>query len=191
MLRLKVFFNSFIAIFRNYWTKLLALMKFLKNNVGLFLLAFLVFIPFMSFAQEHGHAAEEHYFPMKIVFEWLEITADIVGIAILVIGFIKGIYMFVRLEMDRLFGKKDYEEIFSLRNILGTYIIISLDFLIVSDIIHSVISPVTSELLNLGIIVVLRTSIGFFLGKELNELRKELKEEAHGELEQLDEESKH
>ncbi len=166
-------------------------MKFLKNNVGLFLLAFLMFIPFMSFAQEHGTAADEHYFPLKIVFEWLEITADVVGIAILVIGFIKGIYMFIRLEMDRMMGKKDYEEIFSLRNILGTYIIISLDFLIVSDIIHSVISPVTSELLNLGIIVVLRTSIGFFLGKELNELRKELKEEAHGELEKLDKESKH
>jgi uncharacterized membrane protein len=151
-----------------------------------------MFAPFMLFAQEHGSPAkEEHYFPLKIVFEWLEITADIVGISILVIGFIKGIYMFIRLELDRLTGKKDYEEIFSLRNILGTYIIISLDFLIVSDIIHSVISPVTSELLNLGIIVVLRTSIGFFLGKELNELRKELKEEAHGELEQLDKKSKH
>jgi uncharacterized membrane protein len=87
--------------------------------------------------------------------------------------------MFLLLELDRLRGKKDYEELFSLRNILGTYIIISLDFLIVSDIIHSVISPDTKELINLGIIVVLRTSIGFFLGKELNELRKELKEEAH------------
>jgi uncharacterized membrane protein len=94
--------------------------------------------------------------------------------------------MFLRLEFDRLRGKKDYEEIFSLRNILGTYIIISLDFLIVSDIIHSVISPVTSELINLGIIVVLRTSIGYFLGKELNELRKELKEEANEPLKHLE-----
>ena len=85
--------------------------------------------------------------------------------------------MFIRLEIDRILGKKDYEELFSLRNILGTYIIISLDFLIVSDIIHSVISPELNELLGLGIIVVLRTSIGYFLGKELHELRKELKTE--------------
>jgi uncharacterized membrane protein len=32
-------------------------------------------------------------------------------------------------------------------------------------------------LLNLGIIVVMRTAIGYFLGKELHELRKELKVE--------------
>ena len=73
--------------------------------------------------------------------------------------------------------EKDYEELFQLRNILGTYIIISLDFLIVSDIIHSVVKPELSELLNLGIIVVMRTAIGYFLGKELHELRKELKVE--------------
>jgi uncharacterized membrane protein len=158
-------------------------MKSQKNIIRILCFALLLFFPFILGAQHPepaAPAAEEHKpFPFEFIFEYLEVAADIVGIAILLIGFAKGVYMFIRLEMDRLLGKKDYEEIFSLRNILGTYIIISLDFLIVSDIIHSVISPETEELMNLGIIVVLRTSIGFFLGKELNELRKELKEEAH------------
>ena len=158
-------------------------MKSQKNIIRILGFALLLFFPFILGAQHPEtpvHIGEEHKpFPFEFIFEFLELTADFVGIAILLIGFAKGVYMFIRLEMDRLLGKKDYEEIFSLRNILGTYIIISLDFLIVSDIIHSVISPETKELMNLGIIVVLRTSIGFFLGKELNELRKELKEEAH------------
>ena len=153
-------------------------MNQIKKITAFFLpLILFVFFPISAFAT--GDEAAEGDFPMEFIFEWVEIAADIIGILILFIGFAKGLYMFVLLEIDRIKGKKDYEELFSLRNILGTYIIISLDFLIVSDIIHSVISPDTKELINLGIIVVLRTSIGFFLGKELTELRKELKEEAH------------
>jgi uncharacterized membrane protein len=152
-------------------------MKIFKKLTQLFIPLLLLFSPFVLMAQDHGSPKEEilEPFPFEHIFEFLEIFADIVGIIILLIGFIKGVIMFLRLEYDRLKGKRDYEELFALRNILGTYIIISLDFLIVSDIIHSVISPETKELINLGIIVVLRTSIGFFLGKELHELRKELK----------------
>lgn len=152
-------------------------MNIFKRISAILLPLFLfIFMPLSAFATD---AEAEADFPAEFIFEWIEISADIIGIVILFIGFAKGLYMFILLEIDRIRGRKDYEELFSLRNILGTYIIISLDFLIVSDIIHSVISPDTKELINLGIIVVLRTSIGFFLGKELNELRKELKEEAH------------
>jgi uncharacterized membrane protein len=152
-------------------------MNIFKRISAILLPLFLfIFMPLSAFATD---AEAEADFPAEFIFEWIEIAADIIGIVILFIGFAKGLYMFILLEIDRIRGRKDYEELFSLRNILGTYIIISLDFLIVSDIIHSVISPDTKELINLGIIVVLRTSIGFFLGKELSELRKELKEEAH------------
>jgi uncharacterized membrane protein len=150
------------------------------NLKAFFVLAMMV-LPCILFATEpeqisvHSKASDE--IPFKHIFEILETCADLIGIAIILIGFLRGLYMFIRLEIDRILGKKDYEELFSLRNILGTYIIISLDFLIVSDIIHSVISPELNELLGLGIIVVLRTSIGYFLGKELHELRKELKTE--------------
>lgn len=150
-----------------------------KSLATLFAIVCLMAIPCFLFAQHLedpivGHNKENW---LTIVFEWVEYIADVVGISILIIGFLKGTYMFLRLEVDRLTGKKDYEEIFALRNILGSYIIISLDFLIVSDIIHSVVSPQFTELLNLGIIVLLRTAIGYFLGKELHELRKELKVE--------------
>jgi uncharacterized membrane protein len=150
------------------------------NLKAFFVLAMMV-LPCILFATEPEqisvHSKDSDEIPFKHIFEILETFADVIGIAIILIGFLRGLYMFIRLEIDRILGKKDYEELFSLRNILGTYIIISLDFLIVSDIIHSVISPELNELLGLGIIVVLRTSIGYFLGKELHELRKELKTE--------------
>ncbi len=161
-------------------------MQWLKQHHSTLLSIALICIPFLLFAQhpeaatEESHHKEGHF--VTVAFEWIEYIADIVGIIILVIGFLKGTYMFVLLEIDRLLGRKDHEEIFSLRNILGSYIIISLDFLIVSDIIHSILSPNFNDLLNLGIIVVLRTAIGYFLGKELQELRHELKlEEAEEE----------
>lgn len=155
-------------------------MHWLKQHAKSLLTIALIFIPLLIFAQHPEEVGESHHKKghfITLAFEWIEYVADIVGITILVIGFVKGTYMFIRLEIDRLLGRKDHEEIFSLRNILGSYIIISLDFLIVSDIIHSILSPNLYELLNLGIIVVLRTAIGYFLGKELQELRHELKME--------------
>jgi uncharacterized membrane protein len=59
-----------------------------------------------------------------------------------------------------------------LRRQLGTYILLGLDFYIVSDILHSMIRPELNELLSLGVIVLLRTTIGFFLGKEVAEIEK-------------------
>lgn len=158
-----------------------------KSLLNLTAIALLLALPLIVFGQHPITEPSSHHEEggvVTLIFEWIEYLADIVGIVILVIGFAKGVYMFIRLELDRLTGQKDYEELFQLRNILGTYIIISLDFLIVSDIIHSVVKPELSELLNLGIIVVMRTAIGYFLGKELHELRKELK------VEELEDEAK-
>ena len=85
--------------------------------------------------------------------------------------------------MDRFKGDREFEEVFALRSTLGIYIIVALDFLIISDIIHSVVKPEFNELINLGIIVVLRTSIGFFLGRELMELAHIAKEDPNQEKE--------
>ena len=112
-----------------------------------------------------------------ICFEWAEYIADLVGIGILILGFIKGLVVFIKMEFDNLTGGDTFDDILALRSTLGGYIILSLDVLIISDIIHSVVKPEFNELINLGIIVVLRTSIGFFLGREIMELRHEEKME--------------
>lgn len=144
--------------------------------------SFLIFIsicllPTLLWAQ-HGPeiAHEEGESIVYTIFEWIEYIADIVGISILILGFVKGLIVFFKMEYDNITGGDTFDDILSLRSTLGGYIILSLDFLIISDIIHSVVKPELWELLNLAIIVVLRTSIGFFLGREIMELRHNEKE---------------
>ena len=136
-------------------------------------LLFLLTTPLFTFAQHeaaHETAAPHSSFIYEAL-EWIEFVVDLFGIMILIIGFIKGVYVFIKWEIDKLRGGDVYDDIMSLRSTLGWYIILALDFLIISDIMHSIIKPEFNDLINLGIIVVMRTSIGFFLGKELMELR--------------------
>ena len=121
------------------------------------------------------HTKEGEETIIYITLEWMEYIVDLIGIGILLIGFVKGIIQFFKMEIDSITGGDIRDDVLALRSILGRYIILSLDFLIISDIIHSVIKPEFNELVNLGIIVILRTSIGFFLGREMIELSKEEK----------------
>lgn len=148
----------------------------LTKSFCLALCCFFLFSPLLLLAQ-HGIAepnANPHGHGIMIeILEWVEFIVDMVGIGILVLGFVKGCFVFLKMEYDNMMGSDTFDDILALRSTLGGYIILALDFLIISDIIHSVIKPEFNELINLGIIVVLRTSIGFFLGRELMELRHE------------------
>ena len=48
----------------------------------------------------------------------------------------------------------------------------ALDFMIASDIINSTVHTELKDLYELGIIVLLRTAIGYFLGKEIQEIEE-------------------
>ena len=160
----------------------------MRNHPLTSLIATLVFciVPFVMFGQHNENVLTEGHQGHLIyeVLEWLEFLVDIVGIGILCIGFAKGFYFFLKMEMDNITGSDTFDDILALRSTLGGYIILALDFLIISDIIHSVIKPDFNELINLGIIVVLRTSIGFFLGRELMEMRHSNKKEAKEKTQQ-------
>lgn len=144
-------------------------------------LSFLLILPTLVWGQDNSH-----HNPLHLFLEWAEWIVDLTGITILLIGFIKGFFVFIKWELDKLKGASGsdvYDDVVALRSTLGWYIILALDFLIISDILHSIISPQFEELINLGIIVVLRTAIGFFLGRELMELRHAEQEEREHETE--------
>lgn len=50
---------------------------------------------------------------------------------------------------------------------LGTYILLGIEFMIASEIIHTVISREIDDLIFVAALVAIRTAISFFLGKEL------------------------
>ena len=60
-----------------------------------------------------------------------------------------------------------------IRSQLGIYILLSLDFLITSDIILSIVDLSYEELIKLSTTIALRIAMGYFLGKEIDELKLE------------------
>lgn len=99
---------------------------------------------------------------------------DLMGVIILLIGFVRGVIEFFKMEISRFKGKgNQFRTMQILRCDVGLYILLALDFIITSDIITSMVHTDMDDLINLGAIVVLRTVIGYFLGKEIEEVHND------------------
>lgn len=59
------------------------------------------------------------------------------------------------------------------RILFGSWLLVSLEFLLAADIVSSVITPTFDNLIQLGIIALIRTFLNFFLTKEISEEKKE------------------
>lgn len=92
---------------------------------------------------------------------------DLIGLAIVLIGATKFVVMYTIIELRRLVQRQCAAEIHRARLLLGTYIVVALEFMICSDIINSVAVRTLESLLYLAGVVVLRTAISFFLEREL------------------------
>lgn len=110
---------------------------------------------------------------IKEIFEIIGEGIDLIGISILIYGFIKLLIKYIRLEFLNNFFKTPIQKIQLLRCELGVYILLALDFLIASDIIHTIMDINTEMLIELTVMIVLRTGIGYFLGKEIEEIHNE------------------
>ena len=65
------------------------------------------------------------------------------------------------------------------RATLGTYILVGLEFMVGQDIVETVINTEFEHLIGLGMIVVIRTVLEYFLGKEVEHLEHEAHAEEH------------
>lgn len=106
------------------------------------------------------------------ILENLVLVIEIVSACILLLGFGKAALRFIHTEWGIMRKPGHLNGLSQIRLTLGTYILLGLDFYIVSDIIHSMIKPELNALLNLALIVVMRTTIGIFLSKEIAEIEK-------------------
>ena len=78
----------------------------------------------------------------------------------------------VRAELGRFGGGFTMAGCHRIRVELGTYILIAIEFMIASDIIHTVLSRELVDLAFVSALVVIRTAISFFLGREVAELQE-------------------
>ena len=106
--------------------------------------------------------------------EWLEVVAsgiDLIGIGIILWGFFRALISFVGAEVKRVFHSEGLGCLHEVRLALGTYILVGIEFMIASDIINTVVTRELRDLAFVSALVVIRTAISFFLGRELAELR--------------------
>lgn len=91
------------------------------------------------------------------------------SILILLFGVVKAAIDFMKNEAkqdDRFTNVKNNNRI---KLYLGSYILLSLEVLIASDIIETILNPSIEDILILAGVVVIRTAISYFLGKEMEQ----------------------
>jgi uncharacterized membrane protein len=105
--------------------------------------------------------------------EWASAAIDIASIAIMLLGACRFILGFAAAELRR-HDPQRIHDIDQHRMDLGRYILSALELLIVSDIIHTALSLALADLLFLGLLVLIRSTISYFLNREIREIRKEI-----------------
>ncbi|WP_299359470.1 DUF1622 domain-containing protein [uncultured Paracoccus sp.] len=111
--------------------------------------------------------------PLVELIEWTATAIDLFAIAVLLVGAFRFILGVLRAEFNRRPDER-VKGINSERVELGRYILAGLEILIVSDIIHTAVSLAMADLVYLGLLVLIRSVISFFLERELEAVRREL-----------------
>ena len=100
---------------------------------------------------------------------WAAHFADGVAIVVMVIGFVMALVGFVPTLWHT--GRVDaISKLQMIRCNFGVYLVFALELMIVSDLLHSVLSRRLEDLYLLGGLVVIRTLIAYFLNQEIKEL---------------------
>lgn len=125
-----------------------------------------------------GHRASEgvlhqHFDWLIQGLEWVAAFIEIAAIALLIIGALRFILGVLVGEVARR-GAARVRKTNHERINLGRYILAGLELFIVADIIRTAVSLAFADLLFLGLLVVIRSVISYFLDRELKELEKEI-----------------
>jgi len=107
------------------------------------------------------------------VLEVMAVGIDLIGVAIIIFGFNVALLKLIAALLQGAGLFKHLGKIADARRTLGSYILTGIEFMIASDIIHTVITRELMDLLFVGLLVLIRTAISFFLGKEVAELEAE------------------
>ena len=126
-----------------------------------------------AFIPTNDMASHDWLAPLIPAFETLALVIDLIGIAIILYGFVRALFQFVTTEIRSFKTRTGQAECQSIRLTLGTYILLGIEFMIASDIIHTVLSRELGDLIFVAALVAIRTAISYFLGKELEEVRRD------------------
>jgi len=110
---------------------------------------------------------------LKDILEQAAAWINISGVLILIYGFVKFFVKFLAIEFVKYRLKSPISILQNLRREIGIYILLALDFLIASDIIVSITDLSQEQLIRFGVLILIRITIGYFLGIEIQQIKKE------------------
>lgn len=111
--------------------------------------------------------------PVLHALEGLAICIDLIGVALILFGFFVALIRLLGGLRHGIGLTGNLGNLNTARTILGTYILTGLEFMIASDIVHTVITRELTDLIFVGLLVLIRTAISFFLGREIIEIQHE------------------
>jgi len=113
---------------------------------------------------------------IKEFIEYLPDMINIMATIVLMVGFVRGGFLFFRMEFTRFKGlENQFRMMEIIRGEVGLYILLAIDFMITADIITSMMFADWENLINLAAIVLIRTFISYFLEKEVEQVHNEQK----------------
>lgn len=98
---------------------------------------------------------------------------DGVGYAILLLTVVKFVLRYVAFEFQRMRGIDCARHFRDIRLELLSHIILAIDFMVISDVIHSGLVQTRDSLITLGLFVLIRSVLAFFLGLDMKDVREE------------------
>ncbi len=104
--------------------------------------------------------------------DYLRLVVEAIGAAVVGFGTVATAARFLL----TLLGIRDYSNT-EIRLFLGRYLALGLEFQIGADILSTAVAPTFNDVLLLGAIVVIRTALNYFLSKELERERKQVRPE--------------
>lgn len=93
----------------------------------------------------------------------------ILSLVVITYGSVLAIFSFISNEFSRAKDKFSFKKLNTIKINFSYYLLLGLDFLIASDVVRTIMDNTLHDLTILGISVVIRTVLSYFLGKEINE----------------------
>lgn len=106
---------------------------------------------------------------LHTAFEWAELIVDTTAAIVMVWGFAVAVFGFIQTSLRNVAAER-IRGLQMVRCGLGVKLVFALELLIISDLLHTIVSRSMDDLLAVGALVVIRTVIAYFLGKEIEEV---------------------
>lgn len=105
-------------------------------------------------------------FTMEI-FHYIAISIGIAGCFVIAWGVLFTIVLFLKAEYKKMFNHQIITSEKKIRSQLSSYLLLGLDFMLAADIIHTIHHSTLNELYVLGMILIIRSVMSYFLNREL------------------------